>query len=90
MENLLAIPATRFELAAEAARLDQALAARTMEAEIAARLAAYRDLDAEPHPARRRFRAAILRVFSEQELEQGIRNEILTLLPFSRRALGGL
>ena len=87
MENLLAVPATRFELAAEAARLDRALADHSMEAEIAARLAAYRDLDAEPNLARRRFREAMLRVFSEQELEQGIRNEILTLLPFSRRAM---
>ena len=89
MEDLLSIPLTRFELAAEAARLDKALAAHTVEVEIATRLAAYRDLEAEPDPVRRRYRAAMLRVFSEEELEQGLRNQILALLPFSRRAMGG-
>ncbi|MEM1147999.1 MAG: hypothetical protein AAF582_04690 [Pseudomonadota bacterium] len=88
MFDLPAIPLSRFELAFEAARLDQELTQKTMDEIVQQRLANLTDWQAAQNPALSRYKRSLSLVFSDAELEFGIRNDLLQVLPFSRRGAG--
>ena len=88
MFDLPAIPLSRFELAFEADRLDQALEQKTLDDIVQERLAKLVDWQAAQNPALGRYKRSLTLVFSDAELESGIRNDLLQVLPFSRRAAG--
>ncbi len=83
MEELTDIPPTRFELAADARLLRQQLETQTLEEIIAKRVEEILDWQSHPDPVLRRFRRNSSLVFTAEELEISVRNEILRLLPFA-------